>query len=272
MLRSCKLLILFIYITNRRILIWLRTTISPVFRENLGFRSLFRPLSAHSIGPAHRQTNGANKMKKATKLVITAILVLTAGTGAIADGGHRSTTDVYWWWGEGPVGTSQVVRTPGGLSVRLQAGHLPAGHAMTLWVMFFDNPAACSTSPCTLADIGNPDVGFDFHYAGGNIANGNKTTISGHIRVGELGTSGWAEVGATGAAVALSNPMGAEVALAVHSHGPAQQGMVLAEQMSSYLGGCDVFLGPGGFAASMGDVPGNPGECSTIQGSAPHVP
>ena len=207
-------------------------------------------------------------MKKATKLLTSAILALAAGTGAMADGDNQSTEAVHWWWGEGPVGTSQLIRSPGGITATLKTTGLPAGHAMTLWIMFFDNPAACATSPCTLADAGNPAAGFDFHYGGGNIANGNNTTISGHLRVGEMSTSGWAEVGGPGVPVALSNPMGADVILAVHSHGPALQGTDLAAQMSSYLGGCDVFLGPGGFATSMSDVPANPGECSTIQVSA----
>lgn len=208
------------------------------------------------------------KMKKATKLLMSAVLALAVGTGAMADGDNQSTADVFWWWGEGPVGSSQLIRSHGGITATLQTAGLPAGHAMTLWIMFFDNPAACSTSPCTLADAGNPDAGFDFHYGGGNIVNGSQTTISGHIRVGDTRASGWAEVGGPGTPVALSNPMGADVILAIHSHGPALQGTDLAAQMSSFLGGCSAFLGPDGFAASMSDVPASPGECSTIQVSA----
>lgn len=65
----------------------------------------------------------------------------------------------------------------------------------------------------------------------------------------------------------LTNPSGAQVILALHSHGPAQTGQTLANQMSSYLGGCVLpFLGDaGGFAESSADIPASRGECSTIQ-------
>ena len=89
---------------------------------------------------------------------------------------------------------------------------------------------------------------------------------------GETSTSGWAELAAIGGAPAafitpLTNPYGAQVILALHSHGPMQSGQNLVAQMSSYLGGCDLpFLGDAsGFAASSADIPASPGECSTIQ-------
>ena len=62
----------------------------------------------------------------------------------------------------------------------------------------------------------------------------------------------------------LTNPMGADVILALHSHGPKRRGQDLVAQIGSYTGGCDLFLGPDGFAAGPADVPVNDGECSTI--------
>lgn len=69
-----------------------------------------------------------------------------------------------------------------------------------------------------------------------------KTTISGHLPVGETSTSGWAELVEIDAAppffvTPLTNPSGAQVTLALHSHGPAQTGQTRAEQMTSFLGG-----------------------------------
>ena len=210
----------------------------------------------------------SREMKKMQKILSSALLGLClATTGALADADNQSTENVYWWWGPS-AGTSQLIRTPRGLTATLKTSGLPAGHAMTLWIMFFNNPDECATSPCTLADAGNPAAGFDFHYAGGQIVNSNNTTLSGYLRTGDTGGSGFAEIGIPEASTPLVNPLGADVILAVHSHGPAQSGTALAAQMSSYLGGCmGPFLGTGGFADSAADIPANVGECSTIQRS-----
>ena len=66
-------------------------------------------------------------------------------------------------------------------------------------------------------------------------------------------------------AVGLLNPQTAEIQLALHSHGPAGSGQVLKAQLSSFLGGCLVFLGPDGIADGPEDMPDAAGECSTFQ-------
>lgn len=184
-------------------------------------------------------------------------------------GGHVSHSDVYWMWDQGgtSIGHSKLVRTPNGITAVYTTGDLPAGHAMTLWFIVFNNPAACATSPCTLADFESPEVMADFLVGGGNVTGGGTTTIGGHLNVGDTSGSGFNEFGIPEAAVGLVNPMVAEVLLALHSHGPAQTGQTLAAQISSFLGGCEVFLGPGGFASGPQDVPVNDGECSTMQAS-----
>ena len=200
---------------------------------------------------------------------VTVAALLVAPLAAIAGPDHVSKSPPFWTFAAPPpAGTTQLVRSPQGLTAQFNTTGLMAGHAVTLWIMFFDNPEACAVAgECNPAvDIGAPGVRFDFHYAGGHIVNGKKTTISGHLQVGELSTSGWAEVGSP-LATPLTNPSGAQVILALHSHGPAQAGQALMAQMSSYLGGCDLpFLGDAsGFAQGFGDIPANDGECSTIQ-------
>lgn len=214
---------------------------------------------------------------KLTRKLLTFIAVasfVVAPTSAIADPSHVSNSPPIWTFPmQPPAGSTKLVRSPNGLTAQFKTTGLTAGHAVTLWIMFFDNPEACPGGVCTPADIGTPGVRFDFHYAGGHIVNGARTTLTGHIQTGELSTSGWAEMVAIGAVppffvTALTNPMGAQVTLAIHSHGPAQRGRTQAEQMSSYLGGCDLpFLGDpaNGFALSTDDIPVNEGECSTIQ-------
>jgi hypothetical protein len=201
--------------------------------------------------------------------------IIAAPTTAIADPSHKSTSPPFWTFlAQPPAGKTELVRTRNGLTAQFKTTGLTAGHVVTLWIMFFNNPQYClDKGNCNPNDdIGRPGVNFDFHYAGGHIVNGAKTTLTGHVRTGELSTSGWAEMVEIGAAppffiAPLINPLGAQVTLAIHSHGPAQTGQTLAAQMSSYLGGCVLpFLGDmAGFAQSAGDIPVNQGECSTIQ-------
>jgi hypothetical protein len=106
---------------------------------------------------------------------------------------------------------------------------------------------------------------FDALYGGGHVIGGSGAAVfGGHLAVGDASGSLFLEVGGP-PPVGLQNPLGAEVFLMLHSHGPAGRGRVLKEQISSFTGGCQVFLGPGGVAAGPGDVPDAAGECSTTQ-------
>lgn len=212
-------------------------------------------------------------------LLATASLAALPGTATLADD-QVSAAPALWAWGElVPASQTKLVRSRHGLTGQFKTPELVAGHAVTLWIMFFDNPEACATSPCSPfgfeigGDIGRPGVNFDFHYAGGHIVNGRNTTLTGHLRAGEMSTSGWAEYSSVippvgGLAAPLTRPMDAEVILAIHSHGPAQTGQTLVEQMNSYLGGC-VLPWKGdpatGFARSRMDIPTAAGECATLQ-------
>jgi hypothetical protein len=130
---------------------------------------------------------------------------------------------------------------------------------------FFNNPEYCTTDPCTLPDdLFTPGVDGDFHFISGHVIDADGTaTFGGHLQVGDVSRSGLAELGVP--AVALDNPYGAEVHLALHSHGPKVPGQVLKEQISSFTGGCEVFLGPNGFATDPMYLPDEVGECATIQ-------
>lgn len=214
---------------------------------------------------------------KTTRIMLTiaalAVFVIAPTPGA-ADESAVSNAPPFWTFAAPPpVGNTKLIRSPQGLTAQFKTTGLSAGHAVTLWIMFFDNPEACLVpGHCNFGDIGRPGVRFDFHYAGGHIVNDAATTLTGHLQVGETSTSGWAELVDIGGAppffiTPLTNPSGAQVILALHSHGPAQTGQTLASQMSSYLGGCNLpFLGnAGGFALSSDDIPAEAGECSTIQ-------
>ncbi len=106
-------------------------------------------------------------------------------------------------------------------------------------------------------------------------------SFGGSLKVGDTSGSGLAEfpdaclpgLPDCGGEVGLVNVDNALVVLALHSHGPRLEGQALKSQISSFLGGCENFIGtgPGGFAASYSEIPTNVGECSTFQIS-PHPP
>lgn len=202
--------------------------------------------------------------------IVVALTVFTAGFASLGSApavahDQVSHADVHWLWDPvTTVGNSRLVRSPKGISANYQTEGLYPGHAMTLWFIVFNNPAACASRPCQLGDFFNPDAMADFLVGGGAVTGRGRTTVGGHLRVGDASGSGFPEIGLPSLARGLTNPMGADVILALHSHGPKRSGQDLVAQISSYTGGCDIFLGPDGFSAGPGDVPVNDGECSTI--------
>ncbi|MCI0626282.1 MAG: hypothetical protein L0387_32335 [Acidobacteria bacterium] len=195
-------------------------------------------------------------------------VTLLPSTGALAaEPATRTTANVYWGWDSAnPVGTSELIRSSSGITAVFNSSGLPAGQAVTLWFIIFNNPEHCSTTPCTLpADLFAPDVDGDFHFGSGHVVGaGVTTTFAGHLNIGDTSGSGRVEVGLD-AGFPLADPYKAEVLLAIHSHGPMLEGQALKSQINSFLGGCQVFLGPNGLAAGPQDVPDQIGECSTLQ-------
>jgi len=180
---------------------------------------------------------------------------------------QKTTEEVQWGWDDDhAVGSSQLIRNHSGLTAVFDTSELPAGQAVTLWFIIFNNPEHCSTSPCSLpADLFTEGVEGDFHFASGHVTGGSgNTSFAGRLNVGDTSGSGRVELGIDDG-VGLIDPYKAEVLLAVHSHGPALTGKELKDQLSSFSGGCEVFLGPNGFASGPDEVPDEAGECSTIQ-------
>lgn len=203
-------------------------------------------------------------------LFAIAALGVVASTPALAQASERvvqTTANVYQWWDrDNPVGTATLTRSDAGITAVVHTSGLPPGQAVTLWFIFFNKPENCLTSPCSVpADVFTPSAEADFHFGSGHVVGGEGTaTFAAHLSVGDTSGSGKVEIGA-GDGVPLTDPLGAEVVLALHVHGPAQKGQTLKSQISSYLGGCEVFLGPDGFAAGPNDVPHQKGECATTQ-------
>jgi len=213
-------------------------------------------------------------------LVLSGLMALSLGIGsALAAPAARSTENVTWLYDSStPIGTSSLVRTDAGLSATFRSSGIPAGQAVTLWFIVFNNPSACSAT-CGLADLlFNLDAQGDALVGGGHVVGGSGlANLGGSLKVGDASGSFFPEIGfPAGRAIGLTNPWGAQVSLLLHSHGPMVPGQTLASQISSFAGGCTTFLGdlelPGsGLADGPEDVPDAVGECATLQGSL-HLP
>jgi hypothetical protein len=137
---------------------------------------------------------------------------------------------------------AHLTRTGDGLSIRIKMetptpgtynypDSVPADRQVgpeifTGWAFVFANPDECSV-PCNGDDFGNPDVGAGvYNFAGHVKGTGGYMTLSGHIQVGQT-----AGLGAPGGNVpfALTNPMGAEVHVAVAPHGQVDSGTLPGE-------------------------------------------
>lgn len=194
---------------------------------------------------------------------LTGLVALAHAGVALA---QVSTANAHMFWDPlAVVGQSTLHRSAEGLKARFKvnADASDPDRVLTLWFIVFNHPAECASSPCSPADIENPATGGDFLYGGGIITTGKKADFGGSIATGDTSGSGFVEFGAPALALGVIDPFGAEVMLALHSHGPAGSGAFLKDQISSYLGGCFEFLGAGGFATGPDDVPDEVGECST---------
>jgi hypothetical protein len=206
-------------------------------------------------------------------LLVLAVTLLSITPAMAGEQAVRTTANVYWNWDTvNPVGTSEIIRSSSGITAVFKTSGLPAGHAYTLWMVFFNNPELCSVPLACVAppDVGSPTIVSDFHFVNGIVGGSGNLTLAGHLKVGDTSGSGLVEIGQTG--FPLVDPFKAQVLLAIHSHGPKLTGQGLKSQISSFLGGCEVFLGPDGAGAGPQDVPDQIGECSTLQFSSHPTP
>ncbi|MBI3756769.1 MAG: hypothetical protein HY267_02220 [Deltaproteobacteria bacterium] len=189
-------------------------------------------------------------------------VVLTLLTGALLmqranpaqAGSSKISIEPLRVFGVGTVipGTGTIlVRTKEAVGATVHTFGLVPGNAYTLWVTVFNDPKKCSTSPCTVADLPNPDVRAVVLWGSGQIAGDDGTADFGAYRE-EGDTSG--REPAFGTATALEDTHKAEVHLVIRSHGPASADpAVLQQQLSTFNGGCP------------------PNTCKSMQ-AAPHQP
>ncbi len=165
-------------------------------------------------------------MRRLSVILITLGMVFAGA--ATASASAPESADV-WEQGLGAVyapNGASIVRQPNGLVVSVTmptpasgtyvypAGVEP-GHpeVFTMWLFIFNHPENCS-GPCGPDDMTNPAVEFGVYNVAGHVVGGPKLTLTGRAGVGE-------PAGAPPGVVPhdLSNPAGAEVHMAVTSHG-----------------------------------------------------
>ena len=209
--------------------------------------------------------------------VTIAALLMIGGLASASVGGppDQETAEVLTFAELEPVedATARLTRGDDTLFTRTDTRELDHRHVMTLWWVIFNHPEYCAHGEGDLA-CGEGDL-FDAPdgptgvepsciYADGSLVGGN-----GHARFADRLTVGESRDSCIdffvdlvpdlqGADHGLTNPEGAEVHLVVRSHGPRIPGQV-AEQRSTFAGGCEEFLDAG--ATHVLD----PGQCSDLQ-------
>lgn len=205
--------------------------------------------------------------------------------------GERSSADIVAFPdGTEPFGRSVLVRHPRSVSFVIKTSGLSAGHAYSVWMVVFNNPAGCATNDegeagdgptiCDDFDLFNPDAEPDLVYATGRIVRrSGHTVFAGHRRVGDTRGSVNEPVGLP--AFGLTDPENADIRFVIHDHGPFVRGF-WPDMVMSIDGGCtDAGVPFAGFDSPWNGYDGprrlpaygrrGPNECASVQVAA-HIP
>lgn len=174
-------------------------------------------------------TNATRRPSRVLAAAVMAVL-LTGVTPAHAD--PPSTGDVLTFSDGTVVGSSRLVRTGSGISASIQTSGLTPDDVVTVWIVVFNHPENCATSPCTADDRLDPDVDAHAVYGTGHVVGGTGTAGYGlHLNVGDASREDlW------GSGPALTDPLGAEIHLVLRTHGQRQPGNVNNQSHSANLG------------------------------------
>ena len=139
-------------------------------------------------------------------------------------------------------GAVTLTRTRYWVLANIRASGLDPDAAYTAWWAIFNHPDACTTVPCSSADLRNPAVAGANVYATGFITDSAGTVnVNAHLKAGELPIGmDYIDLG-TGVPPQLGkhNGLQAEIHLLLRSHGPLIAGSV-DQQIGSGEFGCEV--------------------------------
>jgi hypothetical protein len=136
---------------------------------------------------------------------------------------------------------SQLVRSGDGVFMTFHTQGLTPGTVATAWWVFFNNPKACLTSPCRVADLlSNPASEPSLLYAAGRVVGPDGAASFSEFRaVGDTTGSESVPVPPFPAYnPGLLDSKKAEVHVVIRTHGPALAGDALTQQLTTFNGGC----------------------------------
>lgn len=138
--------------------------------------------------------------------------------------------------------SSRVVRRAAGVAGSVRVEGMEPGTAVTMWIVVFNRPEECASSPCEEEDLFDPDTEADVVYGAGHVVGGSgRLTLAGHLPQGANDGSLFGTLGLP--APGLQDIWGAEVHLVVRSHGPKLPGL-MRDMIHTFNGGC-THPGPG---------------------------
>ena len=151
---------------------------------------------------------------------------------------QSSTNDVQLFSDDSVVAgaSSTLLRTRNGVSIQLNTSGLEPGAAYTVWMVVFNNPAACSDGVCGEDDVLPPPGNVAAEVAvvrvsGRVIAPSGAAHFGGRLNVGAMSEVLFGP--------GLTDPMTAEIHLIVRSHGEKVPGLV-DNQIHEVGGACEI--------------------------------
>jgi hypothetical protein len=143
---------------------------------------------------------------------------------------------------EGPLvngAGSQLVRSKDGVFMTFHSQGLAPGTVATAWWVFFNDPKECATDPCRVADLlSNPASQPSLLYAAGRIVGPDGALDLGSFRAAGDTTGGESFPPFPATNPGLLDPKRAEIHIVIRTHGPALTGGALAQQLTTFNGGC----------------------------------
>ncbi len=179
------------------------------------------------------------RIKSSFSGLAAAFLVVALGMPLTASADSRSTyqtADFHTFPdGVGVVGSAgTMIRSKKEVDVRMAMSGLDANSAYTTWWVVWNDPSACATNPCGLADLGGP--GNSIFYAAGFVTDSSGTAnLSVHLQSGKL-PDGLTVLIPGG--LKKGNGFDAEIHMIVQWHGSILPGSV-GEQIGMFLGACN---------------------------------
>ena len=129
------------------------------------------------------------------------------------------------------LGQSSILRTDRRITFTLRALSLQRSTVYGVWAFVFNNPDACSASPCSSADLDDPDTQPTlFRVVSGLSDQSGTVRFAGGIARNSQG-------GRTVFGSGLTRPLDAEPHFVLRNHG-APIGGQFQQQLREYLGGC----------------------------------